>query len=419
MAYGDQRPRAPLPLKKKAMFYRGADKPIQLDGFYEGQSIFLICNGPSVNDMNLIPLDARQTFGINNGGVIKPRFWTAQDTATKFKSEIWFDPTILKFVSFPRARACIKGRLVKDCPGIIYHEKSSRCDTSTWLDENCICWGVPKGDGHRLNTMIAALHIIYKLGFKNVYIIGADFTMASDEPYFYDGKSNVSSNNELYKLTDAYLKTLDPLWQKAGYNVYNCTPNGNLTALRRKNYMIALQETEIDLVPIINIVHRNQLPTLLPKGSIAVELGVAAGKYSDKILDCDNIDLLYSIDRWANDRGHNQRQHSNAVELLTRRHGDRSRVIKKTFELACEDFQDNFFDYIYIDGYAHTGQDGGKTLEDWWPKLKPRGIFAGHDYHSKYQKTIETVDAFCVSKNLELHTTSEIQFPSWWVQSNV
>ena len=77
---------------------------------------------------------------------------------------------------------------------------------------------------------------------------------------------------------------------------------------------------------------------------------------------------------------------------------------------------DSYFDFIYIDGYAHTGQDGGKTLEDWYPKLRAGGIFAGHDYHKHWSPTIDSVDAFRRSINHrgDLQLTLKDTFPSWW-----
>ena len=58
-----------------------------------------------------------------------------------------------------------------------------------------------------------------------------------------------------------------------------------------------------------------------------------------------------------------------------------------------------YFDFIYIDAYAGSGQDNGKILNDWWPKLKSGGIFAGHDYDVKWPATIQAVDQFCAFNN--------------------
>ena len=48
---------------------------------------------------------------------------------------------------------------------------------------------------------------------------------------------------------------------------------------------------------------------------------------------------------------------------------------------ALEKVQDNELDFIFIDArhdYCATHDD----IKAWWPKVKPGGIFAGHDYNS-------------------------------------
>ena len=40
---------------------------------------------------------------------------------------------------------------------------------------------------------------------------------------------------------------------------------------------------------------------------------------------------------------------------------------------------DDSLDFIYIDA-RHDRKGVAKDLEDWWPKLRCDGIFAGHDY---------------------------------------
>jgi hypothetical protein len=64
------------------------------------------------------------------------------------------------------------------------------------------------------------------------------------------------------------------------------------------------------------------------------------------------------------------------------------------FSDAIAHFPDSFFDFIYIDAYAHEGQQGGKLLDDWWPKLKTGGIFSGHDYDPAWPLTVAAVNAF-------------------------
>lgn len=143
------------------------------------------------------------------------------------------------------------------------------------------------------------------------------------------------------------------------------------------------------------------------------ELGVATGSYSDTILRVTKL-KLFSIDRWSGDRDHGSRQHQKAVDALNK-YGNRSVIIKKTFHEAVIQFQDSSFDFIYIDGYAHTGQDDGEILTDWWPKLKANGIFSGHDYDIRWPKTMVVVNEFCRSQDLYLYITSnQDRYRSWF-----
>ena len=59
-------------------------------------------------------------------------------------------------------------------------------------------------------------------------------------------------------------------------------------------------------------------------------------------------------------------------------------------------------------------QDDGRTLREWWPKVKKGGIFAGHDYSkTSWPKTVEQVDRFAKDNNLKLEFTEE-NFASWY-----
>ena len=137
---------------------------------------------------------------------------------------------------------------------------------------------------------------------------------------------------------------------------------------------------------------RHDLPRLIADDGIGVELGVAAGHYSKSILDNSDIKTLYSIDRWTDH--HDHREYLDCINKLTL-YGHRSIIVRKDFDKALTDFNDNYFDFIYIDAYAHDGQQGGKLLYDWWSKLKSGGIFSGHDYHTDFPLTIKAVDDFC------------------------
>lgn len=143
-----------------------------------------------------------------------------------------------------------------------------------------------------------------------------------------------------------------------------------------------------------------------------VELGVAAGDYSAEILRNPRVSLLRSIDRWADH--HDEAEYRRARALLSQ-FGRRSQVFRLTFDDALPAFFDGSLDFAYLDAYAHEGQCGGRLLEDWWPKIRPGGCFAGHDYHPEYQPTIDVVDAFVRRHGLTLLLTHADRLPSWYI----
>lgn len=163
---------------------------------------------------------------------------------------------------------------------------------------------------------------------------------------------------------------------------------------------------------------RNDLFNLL-KGdqNIGIELGVAKGLYSKAMVDSNKFYKVYGIDRYGDH--HDTKEYIDALKYVGL---DKPYIlIRSFFEEALDLFSDNYFDFIYIDGYAHSGQEKGKTFEQWFSKLKIGGIFAGHDYHSKWPLTVKHVDEFVKENNLVLNKTSEENneknhlYPSWYL----
>jgi len=171
----------------------------------------------------------------------------------------------------------------------------------------------------------------------------------------------------------------------------------------------------------MHLADRDQLPALLTNYDLTgkgIELGVARGRYSEHILRSCPVRRLYSVDAWAGDRGHGIEQCDAATRRLSK-YGARSIVLRARFDEALALFDDHALDFAYIDGYAHTGNDGGRTLRDWWAKVRPGGIFAGHDYDAEtWPKNVAAVDAFREEEKAEIaefFTTDEAKNASWVV----
>lgn len=160
------------------------------------------------------------------------------------------------------------------------------------------------------------------------------------------------------------------------------------------------------------------------ENNIGIELGVAEGKFSKTLLDTNKFKYIYSVDRYTGERGHDTKQYIKALKTL-KEHETKNSLLRMNFCEALDFFEDNTFDFIYIDGYAHTGENEGKTLYDWYPKLKKGGMFAGDDYHSDWPKVIHHVDKFCKDNFLKLHihkfknkNNDYSKYPSWYVFKN-
>lgn len=147
------------------------------------------------------------------------------------------------------------------------------------------------------------------------------------------------------------------------------------------------------MIDLSLIEYRYDIPKIIKDGGIALELGVAEGGFSEAILQNSNVGYLYSIDMYANDRGHDNNQYLRAVQKLDKyRH--KQTLIKSRFSDCLKLFPENYFDFIYIDGYAHDGLNRGKILKDWWNKLKIGGIFCGDDYSDNYPLVKKYVNDF-------------------------
>ncbi|KQM67720.1 hypothetical protein ASE75_02035 [Sphingomonas sp. Leaf17] len=164
---------------------------------------------------------------------------------------------------------------------------------------------------------------------------------------------------------------------------------------------------------------RDDVATLIRAGGVGIELGVAAGDFSERILNRSQIRYLYSIDMWAGDRGHGVDQYKEAVRRL-HPHRDRNALLRMRFDEALDLFDGQSLDFIYVDGYAHTGEENGRTFDDWYPKLKHGGIIAGDDYHSDWPLVMAAVNEFIRRNELVLHVIQcqenawNSMYPTWF-----
>jgi hypothetical protein len=164
----------------------------------------------------------------------------------------------------------------------------------------------------------------------------------------------------------------------------------------------------------------------LLKGSAlrGIELGVAKGGFSKRMVDSGRFLEFYGVDAYAD--AHDTQEYLTALSHvgITQNY----KLLRMFFDDALTLFPDAYFDFIYIDGYAHTGEMGGETMFKWLDKLKPGGVIAGDDYDpERWPLVAEAVDYFASTVGGQLKVTNPNlvdpssvfdKYPSWLLIDN-
>ena len=151
-------------------------------------------------------------------------------------------------------------------------------------------------------------------------------------------------------------------------------------------------------------------------GLLGVELGVAGGGFSARMVETGRFSAFFGVDMYADD--HDVNEYKQAL----RRTGLFSpyKLLRMSFAEAYDLFEDESLDFIYVDGYAGSGAKGGQTIWQWARKVKIGGLVAGDDYHESWPLVIEAVNAFADATGFDLHVTTVVEpgvdysdYPSW------
>jgi len=144
----------------------------------------------------------------------------------------------------------------------------------------------------------------------------------------------------------------------------------------------------------------------LPKNATVAEIGVAKGRFSEKILDLCSPKKLHLVDSWStrmfdtSARSWVEKKFKEQIKLgvVDINHGKSADILNG--------FPDNYFDWVYIDT-DHTYTTTKMELELCRQKVKPGGIISGHDYTSRHYRkgnsfgVVEAVNEFCCKYNWE------------------
>ena len=257
------------PARNGLRLYTTTFDSVSLCDFYRGRHAFLVLSGPSLAGHDLSLLDKRGivTMGVNNSwAVCRPHLWTCVDGPGRFIDTGWKDPGILKFVPMANWNARLRiqrldGTMkpsafrVRQMPSVLLYRRGEHFDHRRFLDEDTVCWGNDGATKDSLgikgkrSVMMVALRLLHYLGFRTVYLLGADFKMSPDERYAFDqdrSSGAIRHNNVLFEALNRRFEAMQGYFKRSRFAVYNGTPESGLTAFERLPYEQAIEKASAE-----------------------------------------------------------------------------------------------------------------------------------------------------------------------------
>lgn len=262
------------PARSGVRLYTAEFDSVSLCDFYKGRgaggggSAFLVLSGPSLAGLDLTQLNRRGivTMAVNNAWAVhRPTLWTCVDDPGRFIDTGWKDPGILKFVPVSHWDKRLRvqnsnGSMrasafrVRQMPSVLFYRRSDHFDHSRFLKADTINWGQDGehtdslGIKGKRSVMLAGLHLLHYLGFRTVYLVGADFTMAPDRKYAFAehrSKDAIRHNNVLYESLQKRFEALKPHFEQHRLRVLNCAPDPEACALKAFEF-VAFDKAVVD-----------------------------------------------------------------------------------------------------------------------------------------------------------------------------
>ena len=169
------------------------------------------------------------------------------------------------------------------------------------------------------------------------------------------------------------------------------------------------------------LANRDQMIARFPQSAVVAEIGVNEGVFSHSILRT-NPSRLYLIDPWEKQTGDYSSDPTNEGDFEQKYRTVRDalgglpnvEIIRDYSLKAAERFPDGYFDWIYLDA-DHSYGAVTSDLEAWIKKIRPGGIFAGHDYCAyKWIQVKPALDDFLRARGRSLdYLTSDNVYLSW------
>jgi len=174
--------------------------------------------------------------------------------------------------------------------------------------------------------------------------------------------------------------------------------------------------------PFVNFIFN----TMNNRELVGCEIGVKYGNHALQMLYNLNIKKLYLIDPYLDYENYTmnkdqvagkywgdvytQDDYDNAFDIAKnklKKYKDKIVFVRKKSLDAVDSFDDDFFDFVFIDGNQKLMME---DLKSYYPKIRENSIIGGHDFDGEYMSTSKCIIDFAEAKNLKLHGF----YREWW-----
>lgn len=200
----------------------------------------LVCGGgPQLNDVadELNRCRTVTKVAINNAWtVVWPELYVTSDLMNRTPPGILQSAVVTKFLPASRRHDAVNRSRLAACehPNVVFYSRENWCEDGDRPGSLCysnFCDPRRPGIAWLGDTLVAAIDICYKLGYRRLYLFGCGFSMDAAQPYAYPERVDaayVQRNNTHYRRVVARLRDLRPHLEAAGLRLFSATPDSLL-----------------------------------------------------------------------------------------------------------------------------------------------------------------------------------------------
>ena len=215
----------------------GLARSSDLENLFKGGRALLIGGAPSLLEQPLAELSKRGvlTMAMNNAARhFQPDLWIGSDNPACYDPRILLDPKITKFAPRSHSEEHLgeeyAGWKFREMPRMFFYGQDADVPYADFLERH---QGVP----WYKNTLMAAIHVLYRLGIRSIILGGSDFGMSKDGR-MYAHPSTMGSlqkkwNIALYNSQAETLRIMQKYFKSKNLEIIDCSVNSRLGEVYR------------------------------------------------------------------------------------------------------------------------------------------------------------------------------------------